>query len=550
VTGDDRLTRDVLHWLRDRRGSRRAAVRRIGFVVYVALLFSAIYGWPVVLSVAHSLETGHVRGAAGHAVIPSLPLGLACLFVIVLVGACRNALWRGPVVLSEADVVWLLPTALDRRRLLWPRAARAIGGAAVGGALFGALGAVLVNAVHPHVGGRLVAGMTGFGCVTAVVAVAAAAVVEGSERVASGVRRFWICGLGLSVLLGVLTAERASGRSWTWADRVVVWSGPWGWAAQLPVALDRGSAAAAPVALGLVVLLTAVVVVGAFRCVSRLTAESLRSRAQIDGRVGADLFVGDARSARLQIQRERSATLTTGFRVRVPRSRRLVIAWRDLIALLRAPGRAAWAAVFVVGATLVLGVGIAVSSTHDPAPAAIAVAVLCGYGAAAVLLEVGRVDNDRPEVTAQLPLRFSDIARRHVVVAAAVLAVFAAIAGAVVAGRFGAPPWPAAVAAIAAAPVLVGAASVNVYRKATPVEWLGVDPYGIGFSFVLFWLILGPLLALVALVPSTAAIFSALRHGSAPGAAIGSFVASCAVATAAALFLVTHRAQARARAAR
>jgi hypothetical protein len=49
VTDDARFTGDVLAWLRARRGSRRVAVRRIAFAVYLAALFSAIYGWPVVL---------------------------------------------------------------------------------------------------------------------------------------------------------------------------------------------------------------------------------------------------------------------------------------------------------------------------------------------------------------------------------------------------------------------------------------------------------------------------------------------------------------------
>jgi hypothetical protein len=550
VTDDARFTGEVLAWLRARRGSRRVAVRRIAFAVYLAALFSAIYGWPVVLWAVRSLETEHVRGKVGVAVIPALPLGLSCLFVIVLVGACRNALWHGPVVLSGPDVAWLLPTPLDRVRLLRPRAVNAIGAAGIGGALAGALGALLVNAVHPHGGGRLVAGMIGFGCATAVIAVAAAAVVEASPRAARGVRRFWLSGLGLSLVLAVLTTVRASGRSWIWVNRIVVWSGPWGWTSQLPVAVDRGSDAATFTALVLVLLLATLLVAVAFRSLAGFTADSLRARARLEGRVVGDLFVGDARSARLEIQQARAANITNRLRIRVPRSRLLVIAWRDLIALVRAPGRIAWSAFFVTVAALMVGVGVAVSSTHDPAPAAIAIAVLCGYWAATALLEVGRIDNDRPDVTAQLPLRFSTIARRHIVVPSAVLAALGAIAGAIVGARFGASAVACAIAAIAAAPVLVGAASVNVYRKATPVQWLGVDPYGFGFTFVILWMLVGPILSLVALVPAAVQIFSALRDGSAPGAAISDFATICVLAVAVEVFIVTRRSGGRARAVR
>ncbi len=548
MTRDDRLTRDVLSWLRARRGSRRVVVRRVAWVAYVAALFTAIYGWPVVLWVVRSLETEHLRGKAGDALIPSLPLGLACVFVVVLIGACRNALWHGPVVLSGPDVAWLLSTPLDRARLLWPRAATMIAGAAVTGALAGALGAVLVNAVHPHPGARLVFGMIGFGAATGVIAIAAATVVEASSTVARAVRRYWFAALPLSVVLAALTAVRASGRPWIWADRVAVWVGPWGWVSQLPAPVDRGSDASAVVSLLLVGLLGVVIVTLALRTVAGLTADSLRSRARLEGRVVGDLYVGDARSARLEIQQARGGAIGTRLHIGVPRSRYLVVAWRDLIALVRAPGRIVWSAFFMTAGALIIGIGVAASATHDPAPAAIAIGVLCGYWAATALLEVGRIDNDRPAITAQLPMRFSAIARRHVVVPTFVLAGLGAVAGAVVGGRFGASVWASAIGPIAAAPVLVGAASVNVYRRATPVEWVGVDPYGFGFAFVVLWLLIGPILSLVVLVPATAQIFSAVRDGTPPAAALGDFATVCVAAAGVELFLVTSRSSGRARA--
>jgi hypothetical protein len=539
----------VLRWLRGRRGSRRVAVRKISFAVYITVLAGAIYGWPVLRWLAQSLGTSHIRSAAGVAVIRSLPLGLACVFVIVVVGACRNALWRGPVVVSEPDVAWLFPTPLDRGRLLRPRVAAAIGVAAVVGAFGGALGALLINAVHPNVGGRIIVGMIGYGCATAVVAIATAALVEASARVASLVRHAWPYGLGLSLVLAGLTTARAAGRSWIWLDRIALWSGPWGWVAQLPVASDRGSGPVIPAAVALTVSLCVAVAYLALRGISGLSNEALRARSHLGNRMVADLYAGDARSIRLEINDARAVTVRTGLQIRVPRSSRLVIAWRDLIALVRAPGRVAWAAFYVGAATLVVGVAVAVSATHDPAPVALAVGVLAGYFAAAALLEAARLDNDRPEVTAQLPLRFSDIARRHVVVPTAVLAGFGTVATAAAGVRFGASPWACAIAAIAAAPVLVAAALLNTYRNSTPIEWTAADPYGLGITLVVLWLLVGPLVAVIALVVTTAQVFSALRRGSSPASAIGGFVITSTCVTATVLWVVTRRSAARARAA-
>jgi len=172
--------------------------------------------------------------------------------------------------------------------------------------------------------------------------------------------------------------------------------------------------------------------------------------------------------------------------------------------------------------------------------------VLAGYAAATALLEVARVDNDRPGVIAQLPWRFSDIARRHAVVATGVLAVLGAIAAAIVGWRVGAPPVNCALVAAAAAPVLVGAALLNVYRRATPTEWASADPYGLGSSLLFLWLLVGPVVALIALGPVTAHVFSAARQGQTTGGAVFGFVFTCIAGTTFELLLVTRRAKSRA----
>ncbi len=309
-------TREVLAWLRQHREVRRTRARRIAYGVYVVVLLVAIYGWPVLHWIARSLGTRHLQAAAGDALIRALPTGFAALFVLTVVGAGRNALWRGPVVISEADVEWLLPTPLARGRILRPHAAAVLGGAVSVGAVAGALAAYLVDSVHPHVGARLVVGTIAFGAATATIAVGASTLVESSDRAARLLRRVWPAALALTVVLGACSATRAVGGSWGWAERVLLWSGPWGWAAQLASSNDPLSKRAIGIASVLLGLIAVAFVGAALRDVVHIRAASLRSRARLNRRVATDLRVGDARTARMQMRAACPAQLRTGARLR------------------------------------------------------------------------------------------------------------------------------------------------------------------------------------------------------------------------------------------
>jgi hypothetical protein len=220
------------------------------------------------------------------------------------------------------------------------------------------------------------------------------------------------------------------------------------------------------------------------------------------------------------------------FRLRPPRRRELVLPWRDLLAVARAPARLAGAAALALAA-----VGLIAVASHagqvSLVPAASALAL--GYLAAAWLCEGARLDAEDTRRSAALPFRFESLAWWHAVVPCLILFVVAGVPVAAVAVAAGDPGLLALLAVTV--PVLVAGALVNVFRSRFMPDLFGgfETPVGnTGAIIVVFWLILGPLLAVVpmaVLLPSAlgaahaAAVARAVVVGAALAGGLGAYAA-------------------------
>ena len=212
------------------------------------------------------------------------------------------------------------------------------------------------------------------------------------------------------------------------------------------------------------------------------------------------------------------------FGLRPPRSRLLVLPWRDLTALVRAPGRLAWSALLALAA---VGLGaLAVRAPHA-ARLPLAGALTFGYLAAAGLCESARLDGDDPGRSSQLPFRFDTLVPWHAVVPCLALAVLAggpAVVLAVLAGRV------RLLALVAVTiPVLVGGALVSSFRGQLEGEMFGGFETPLGSSagiMITLWYVTGPLLAIAPMIVFCNSAISSAR----PGRTVQAVVLSAALA--------------------
>jgi Family of unknown function (DUF6297) len=525
----DVSTPDVLAWLRRTRGQRRRKLGKVIYGVYLAGIILVLYGYPVFDWVRRTLGGTELRADTGPVVVRSLLPALAGLVLVALGVFIRNARWRGPVVLGAADVNWLLPLPLDRGRVLRPRLFVTATITAIGGALLGLLAAAVLHALRPATGVTLVVALTLACTLVGVLGVSVALLVEASPRLERLAQRWSAVPLALGALLVVVAAVSAStGSRPAWIDDVVTWSGPWGWAAYPVSTAGRADAlgTGGVVALVALAVLTLVAALAAARACGAIPTQSLRVRARTAQSVGAAVFMGDARQARLSIRASRAQAGRARRRVRLPRSPQLVVMWRDLTGVVRAPGQLGWSATFAFGAVGIIAAGTAASADGTPPILLIVVAVLLGYGAATSLVETARLDGDTPQIASQLPTKFSGVAVRHAVVPSIVLATLGAVAwvvGVALEPRLG---WSGLAAVALCAPPLVTAALFNAYKGRLPLE-LVVTVGDAGVFILAGWYIVGPAVAVAVLTPVIVQAFNAAKDA----AGVGSMIADIAVAT-------------------
>jgi Family of unknown function (DUF6297) len=504
-----------------RRGQARKQAASIAFWVYLALFIVAVWGGSLIVAAYRALHHPPPPTAASLRWLHAAPAGLTALALLVLLALLRDALWRGPVTVPGATVDWLLGTPVDRRRLLRPRFRLSAAGAVLAGAAVGIVPAAALVALG--LGGRDgadVLRLTGAGMLSGALLFALgtglAGLVERHEAAWSWLRRATPVALAAAALLGGLAAWAAFGTLPSAVGTVALWSGPWGWAAQGVTALAGQAVPAGTVApwwpVGTALLAAAAVLALAVaqQAAAGVPAAALRARARTLGAMSAAAFSMSTRgvaAAYGAAGRPRRARL----RLPPPRRRQLVLLWRDLLALARAPARLAAA---VAVAWLAVGLIAAASHGRQVSLVPVACALTLGYLAAAWLCEGARLDADDPRRSAQLPFRFQSLAWWHAAVPCLVLLAAAGLP-VVAACLVTRDPRPLALLLVTA-PVLVTGALVNVFRPSlTPEMFIGVET-PVGNTAVLTIVFSYALGTVLAVLPMTVLVSSAIRSPS-PG---------------------------------
>ena len=446
----------VRQWLRRRRAARtRQGVRDALYRLYLFVLFIGIPGAYIA---AQAIEDNAERlgPAAAAALRVDLAGWLPAIFLLVCLAGLRLAVWRGPVILSEADVRWLLSGPAPRSEFTRPQLLRGIAiwaglGAAAGLLLWVALLAVLsAPAMSPLLA------CVGSGLLLGAVTVAAAWAVECRPALARAVLRVTLPIVLIAVALAVTTSVPA-------VATVARWSGPWGWATA-PILAASG--AESPGWQLAAVLLAASAIGGvAWSLVTAgaVPIEQLRRRASSAQAMTASVFWSDAGA--INAARRQAVMTLVGRRVRIipmVRRRRLTVPWVGVAVLARGPWL--WARALIL---LTLAAGTAVAATQVSATAFSGTVVLFSMsGAAAYFAATALVEPIRIEATQRFAIRFLPWPERtvlltHLLVPALILAVLGSVIAAIAALLVGAghAAWAAAAGATLLAPGLTIAAA-------------------------------------------------------------------------------------------
>jgi hypothetical protein len=468
----------VRAWWRVKRPGRSLGARLD--TLYMVAITTGIFG---------ALLYGTASAALSQVITPdALAEWGPALLLVGLAVTARWGTWQGPVVFAEPDVGFLLAAPLSRRALASRPFTRAVAWGAAAGALVAALALVGLGGRGRGVSAGEVFGLVAGLALVAALGVAAAGHVQCSARAS----RIAGLALPLSVLVGAGLVLAA--RSSDMARDVILWSGPWGWALQ-PV---TGTTAAALGGLAALALVTAAAIAGAARGFGGCPTERHVVRAEASAGVRASAWAFDVRTARLALQRAGGARgRRAGGRPRAPRRAGLVIAWRDAISGLRAPGRTLSAA--AVGAAA--GALAVAAGRH---PAVVAIAALGIYLAAAIALEPMRLEVDQPSLSQVLLRRpFGRVLLAHVAIPIAVVGAGVALGGivAAVAGEAGGHPAAMALVAVAVVPAVAGCAALSSrHGGRVPISVLAAggagDPTG-GGGTVIAWILRWPMGAAV-----------------------------------------------------
>jgi Family of unknown function (DUF6297) len=520
-------TRETLGLLHDlSRGHKRAT--DLAFWLYIGGLVVLIYGGWLVAAVVRALRRPPPPTADSAMLLRAAPAALAALALLLLLALLWDARWRGPVMVAQPTADWLLGTPVRRGPLLRPRYRISAALAVVAGAAAGLVPTALLIAagLGGHGVGQSVrlAGVTMLG--TALLAGLGTGVAAWTESRPAGraPRRVGpVLAVATPVLAG-LAALMAEVRLPSAIGAVVLWSGPWGWAAQGPVALAGGDAPLWPVAAILLGLAAAGMIVAGDRLAADVPAAALRVRAHTIGDMSAAMLNLDARRVTTTYRGAVGSYGRGRIGIPVPRQRQLVLPWRDLTALIRAPARLGWSALLAIGA---VGLGALAVRTPHAALLPLAGALTLGYLAAAGLVEGARLDGDDPRRSAQLPFRYDQLVWWHAIVPCLALAVLAGGPATVLALLTGKARLLAVVAASIA--VLVGGALVNSFRGQLESEmFAGFDtPAGNSSGVTItLWYVTGPLLAIGPMIILCNLAVSSAR----PGRTIDAVVFSAALA--------------------
>src|SRR4051794_7300990 len=448
------------------------------YYVFITLAIGGPFVYGTASAALSEVATPRAVGTWG----PSL--ALAASLAVMRWGAVQ-----GPVVFSEADITQLLGAPLRRAELVLGRLIRGLliwtGAAAVVGGL------VVVGVAGHHRGVDAVraAGFVVAIALLGLLGVVGAALVTGSERVDRAPRRAVWPAVAVAACLVLLADSSPAGR------HIALWSGPWGWAVQ-PLA---GTAAAWPVAVVLLAVLTATITALAVRRRGATPTERHLLRAEARGGAVAAMYSMNARYVR------RSLTAVSGGpvaarganRLKPPRSPRLAIVWRDAIAALAVPQR-------LGGALVLAGGGTAVCLVNGAHPVAVGVGALMIYAGASRLLEPLRAETDQPgRVRVLLRAPIGKVLVQHALVPLAVVVIGAllAVAGCAAAGALPDHGGAAVLLAVLATPTITLCAALSSRRGGrlppSPLAATHGDTGGLSVGLISGWIVLWPLVAAV-----------------------------------------------------
>jgi Family of unknown function (DUF6297) len=522
-------TEDTFALLRElRRGRARKQAANIVYWLYLAALVVLIYGGWLVAAIVRALQHPPAPTPETPMLLRTAPAGLAALALLLVLSLLWDARWRGPVILARPAADWLLDTPVSRDRLLRPRYRMSVLTWLLAGACLGLVPTALLLAAGLGGGGightlRLAGAAMLSTALLAGLGTGIAALTQAHSTSARLVRLAPAAALAAAVLAIIAVVTAATGLT-SVVGTVVLWSGPWGWAAQGPVALAGRSAPLWPLADGLLALAAVAAIVAGDRAAAQVPAAELRARARTLGEMSAAVLNMDARRVTTAYRGATGSYLRARFRIRAPRSRQLALPWRDLTALIRVPSRLAWSALLALSA---VGLGVLAVRAPHAALLPITAALAFGYLAAAGLCEGARLDGDDPRRSGQLPFSYDNLVLWHAIVPCLVLAVLAGIPAAVLAALTGHAPLIAVVAVTI--PVLVGGALVNTYRGQLEAEMFGGFDTAVGHSSsvtITLWYITGPMLAIAPMI----AVYYAVLEAHTGRRAVFAFVLSAALA--------------------
>jgi len=496
-------TIELLRGLRRGRGRQQAA--SIAFWVYLVAFTAAVYGGSLIAAAYRAVRHPPPATPVAGQVLHAAPAGLAALALLLLLVLVRDALWRGPVTVPQATVDWLLDTPVDRGRLLRPRFRLSAAGTTAAGAAVGVVpaAALVAAGLGGHGSGdvlRLTGAAAGSVALLFALGTGAAGLVERYPGAGRWVRAATPAVLAGAGLLGGLAAWAALGRPPALLSAVAVWSGPWGWAAQ-PAAAAAGHAVSGgtagvttwwPLAAALLAVAALAALAAADRAAAGVSSSVLRARAAAIGAMSAAALSMNTRGV-ATAYRGAAGTRRAVFRLRPPRRRGLVLLWRDLLAIARAPARLAAAVTLAVAAA---GLMVLAARARHVSLVPVACALTLGYLAAAWLCEGARLDADDPRRSVPLPFRFASLAWWHMAGPAAILLAAAGLP-VLVACVLAGDPRPLALLVVTV-PVLVAGALLNVFRAPlTPELFMGFDtPVGNTAAVsIVIWVAWGPVLS-------------------------------------------------------
>ncbi|MFK0259404.1 DUF6297 family protein [Streptomyces sp. NPDC090445] len=421
---------------------------------------------------------GHGLGWSGGPAARAAVVGSTLLLFAGQLALCVRL---GPVLLSPAEITWLLPLPGSRGRLLRPRLLRALalacGTALATGALAAALALAVQGERRPEAVPVALLAHLGLACL----AVGLGTLVEARPALARRARLLGSClaAAGATVLAAGATAPAVT--------ELAAWSGPWGWAgAATATAAAHGSPTAWAAALACLAACTAGVLCAALRAVAGIPTDALLARARTGRQVTQGATLLDLRALTLVLQ----STPRTGGRRRraarlpMPRARWAVLLWRDAVVLLRHPWRPVLAcAALAAGYAQFRAVAGWLSGPADgpvgPLKAAAAglLLVLPLYLAAVALAEPAYQDTDRPRRALLLPQPPAVLAVAHLAVPAAVLWAAAGTTWllSLLPGLPAGPLTAYATALLVAGPALVATTLVGAYRGAPRYDLLALS---------------------------------------------------------------------------